>query len=210
MNETRKKIIKLIEPFMDKTLSNGCWVKNFVRWHIHNYYVYRKIIASTMIIETWGTCNFSEWQEFNENLQDNEEWVKVLDASKWEYQRNNICYLFETEWGEVDFYNHNIKRTIKDFMKHETTLFQKLTWEILGHYDITAVLKYIRKETYWSFEMKKEDSECFILNIYVTEKHMEENHTNPITYELPLKPLHLFSDTEEQELLELLTKLKNG
>ena len=66
--------------------------------------------------------------------------------------------------------------------------------KILWHYDITAVLKYIHKKLFIEF--------------YNEEViHCEDVKWNK--YNIPNKPLHLYTEQEEVLLLELLKKLWN-
>lgn len=80
--------------------------------------------------------------------------------------------------------------------------------------EITAVLKYIEKNIeYIKRILIKEDIIEIEKGIYTwTQFNSEEKPSKifwwSIYYEIPNKPLHLFSEIEEQELLSLLLKLK--
>lgn len=124
MNETRKEIIGLIEPYMDKTLSEGCL---YFRWN----------------------------------------------GIEWEYHINK------------DLYEDDVEMNFRGLIKNVT-----------GHYDITAVLKYVVKNWWWYFDDLKNES----INIF---KHSQSK----MIYKIPVKPLHLYSEQEDKDLLELLKKL---
>ena len=72
----------------------------------------------------------------------------------------------------------------------------------IGHYDITAVLKYIdnsyrdeRGMPWWDTLLELTPND---ININILEE----------LYMLPNKPLHLYTDKEDKQLLELLLKIK--
>ena len=151
MTDTRKAIIGIIEPYMDKTLSEGCVIKTaFGRFH-------------TMVSK--------------------EHFIDLVPYKEW---------LIWLNWQE----------------------------DILGHYDITAVLKFLdivwrqdsRIKEFWDLDISIYEGYIRILpqiNIEYANNPQEQYEKWFIfeTY-IPNKPLHLFSETEEQELLELLLKLK--
>ncbi len=120
MNETRKQIIELIEPFMVKTLSVGCYI---LEWN--------------NITQLWDL-----WYDF---------WAE----------------------NEKDFYN--------------------LWLQILWHYDITSVLKYIHS-TSWLVSSSYSDF------IYFSWFRRQD-------FKIPYKPLHLYDIEEEINLLKLLQQL---
>jgi len=133
MNETRKEIIGLIEPYMNKELSE--WV--FMR------------------IQTV-------------------EWENAL------VQKKCLQYFFDVE-----------KSSYCKFPWHSVS-------EILWHYDITAVLKCIRKVwKYWAVA---------ITSIWVIIWNKWEWFKK--IWDVPEKPLNLYSEQEDKNLLELLKKLK--
>ena len=127
MTETIKSIIELIEPYMDKTLSEWCLYK----------------------------------------FED-----EIYSMSKWE-ALNSSAFLESQEAWDTN---------------------------ILWHYDITAVLKYIKKKTiirifdvwdnYYSFELINK----------IWEKIWG--------FCIPNKPFHLYTDEEDKQLLDLLIKHK--
>lgn len=123
MNDTRKQIIELIEPYMDKTLSEGC-----------------------LILQ-------EDWSIIRANHMDND---SIYDAFV----------------GAM-----NLKK-------------------ILGHYDITTVLKYIWNR--WEMRIWKVGLEAHRIIIRTLWNWIQE---------IPNKPLHLYTEQEEKHLLKLLQKL---
>ena len=126
MNETRKKIIELIEPYMEKELSFGCIIEH----------------------------NLTKKQE-------------VVIESVWKYHTT------------LNFYANCEKEDIEK------------SWTIIWHYDITAVMKYIKRK--WIFTLPH-----WIDNIYFRDEFIDKE------YSIPNKPLNLYSEEEEKNLLELL------
>lgn len=162
MTETRKKIIKLIEPYMDKTLSEWCVV-------ILNS-VWQKYTEKPV---KWRYATFlSEWRYLSK--------TKVLTA-------NNANRRFKSSW-EIS--------------------------EILWHYDITAVLKYIVSKWYATinFIINETDLVNWELVRWIDFIYLYKNKlTNP-SWELswnkiPNKPLHLYTKQEDENLLELLQEI---
>lgn len=85
--------------------------------------------------------------------------------------------------------------------------------EILWHYDITAVLKYIGSVVWKDWNGNDIDYYC---HAYRTEIHLKEtriwndnNEIELLTWVFPNKPLHLYTEEEDKALLELLQKLWN-
>ena len=128
MNETRNKIINLIQDYMDKTLSEGCI------FNIDNWPMYQKIYDWEISKEWW-----------------------------------NIYY---QKWFGL-----------------------YIVWEIIWHYDITAVLKFINKLHKIAINFNWEFIQLLDYNNYVL-------------WLIPNKPLNLYSEQEEEDLLNLLTNLK--
>jgi len=152
MNETRKQIIELIEPYMDKSLWTWCYIE------IENWYPYWEITKE--IFKIW-----------NESVSNN----------------------------RVDNY------PIYDWACN----ISKIIW----HYSITSVLKYIADKwkdvlrvKIWVNEIEYQIWEAKIYELNTDSK--VQNYASCSYYYIENKPLHLFSDTEEKELLELLLKLK--
>ena len=72
-------------------------------------------------------------------------------------------------------------------------------YKIIWHYDITAVLKYIDSKWY---NIHNEQ------NNWVIYVYKSDWFDNPYLWIIQFKPLHLYTEQEEKELLELLLKLK--
>ena len=83
------------------------------------------------------------------------------------------------------------------YYTYDNKLPKWLIRKIIGHYDITAVLKYIELNK-WRFT--SDFSWLFIIDIL-------KNDWDNI-WEIPNKPLHLYTQEEKQNLLDLLLKLK--
>ena len=125
MNKLQTQITEYIKDYMDKTLSEGCYIQ-WPDWE------YAKVI--------WNTITL--WYLYKKEIR---------DMNPEQYKENEI----------------------------------KEIW----HYDITAVLKYIRKRWY--------------------EPRISLNPVNFIVCwnKIPNKPLHLYSEQENKDLLQLLKKL---
>jgi hypothetical protein len=86
--------------------------------------------------------------------------------------------------------------------KYKREWYKEEKWvidQIIGHYDITAVLKYIWNHD-WNFQQTYEDD--FIWMTWRTLKMSKSD------IRIPNKPLNLYSVDEEKELLELLSNLQ--
>lgn len=127
MTETRKQIIEIIEPFMDKTLSFWCIVYSKISSRYH-----------TLLNEK----NF------------------VLDVAYFTEK-------LELNWQE----------------------------EILWHYDITAVFRYLK-----SNDKLSSDIIIYKNSIWIHRYWYE-------ALCIPNKPLHLYTEEQDKNLLELLQKL---
>lgn len=139
MTETRKQIIELIEPYMDKTLSFWCLVFRRQSEDIH-------IVSNVSDCKRWISCPI-DW------------------------------------WGSI------ILNTGEDYYE-------------IGHYDITAVLKYIEnnEDFYTDFDWPANRVENF--KFIITD--VQDN----IIWTFPSKPLNLYTEREQKDLLELLEKLQ--
>ena len=133
ITETRKAIIELIEPYMNKTLSEWCLVKD----------------PSNQI-------------------------AKIISIHENFY---NVYYIWIWLWA----------------------IAKNCSLEIIWHYDITAVLKYIDKY-FISILCTKEITQDNIIWFDETFEEIE-------TYNIPNKPLHLYDTNEEENLLKLLQSL---
>ena len=106
------------------------------------------------------------------------------------YQRGDGIYLKYHK--DKDLYETDIELNIRG-----------LTVKIIGHYDICSVLKYIKQQEQFSFMFEEEDDDYFYFELKEQDFNWDQK-----TISIPLKPLHLYSEQEEKDLLELLLKLK--
>jgi len=151
MTNTRKAIIEIIEPYMDKALSEGCLIKRGLNTYRYLYRLWDKDFHRFMIVNQLNNTKLARFQK--DKLS--------IEAVFWRYIENKI----------------------------------------LWHYDITAVLKYI-ENIVWSSNLKIK---------WITQKEIIMQDTRKglyINIIFPNKPLHLYTEQEEKELLDLLTKLK--
>lgn len=150
MDDTRKQIIELIEPYMSKELSEGC------------------------ILDV-DKCNF-------------------YDGTWWVYRTKIIEY----KWELWVFY---ILKNEADWEEYQEFFsLEEIEWywyKILWHYDITAVLKYIHN-CKWAFDVMYWESGNIIITHYTNWRKQ---------YDFPWKPLHLYTQKEETNLLTLLQEL---
>lgn len=117
-------------------------------------------------------------------------WVKTEQNDEYiqiEFTEKNIRI-----WDIVYYWDENY--TLRWYRLTETN--HKVLW----HYDITAVLKYINLKINWEW------SEYF-LYIY-NEKILIYNKFIKDVIKINPKPLHLYTEQEDQDLLDLLTKLQ--
>ncbi len=97
---------------------------------------------------------------------------------------------------------------IGNWKKAEYVIIKKLKEvediKILWHYDITAVLKYV-KENWWFAEAwyKNRLDELDILYIEIWRWTVEDK----IRQYIPIKPLHLYTIEEKKALLKILKEL---
>ena len=146
MDKLQTQITEYIEPYMNKTLSEGCYVK--VYNEIDNYHKWDSEIG-----------RFLEW-----------------DIDSWTYMTSD----FVTQ--QLDYHNPII----------------------LGHYDITAVLKYMLGETTFVWNIFYYDWQL-ALSIWAKD---DDGYLYSYTRKIPNKPLNLYSEQENKDLLELLKKLQ--
>ena len=132
MNKLQQEIIEIIEPYMDKTLSEGCLIKD--------------------------------------KADDNS--IEIIKVDKE----------MKIEWNKV-IYTCDTTELIK----------------IIGHYDITAVLKYI-DATVWNSYLDFLGYSQYEIVLY--DKYSK------LRMEIPNKPLHLFTEQENKDLLEILKELQ--
>lgn len=157
MNETRKAIIELIAPYMDRTLGEWCLFMDYLDR------ICQMISIKDIMVSPWNrtTCDYPV-KEVEYRFTD-----KSLKRRKYEpwYNCQSILGDFPAWW-----YNE---------LGELLTASERYLWKTIGHYDITAVIKYITAN--------KWDKWCLDKIIY--------------------KPLYLYTEEEEKVLLDLLIKL---
>ena len=129
---------------------------------------------------------------------------KEIISIIWDYMNKTL-----SEWCLIDTWAKDLQKVtekIKVYWLFEIILDnkQKLTSykKIIGHYDITAVLKYI---TDYAKNYHITIDEIQWGDIWVDDYW---NRYNYQIWEMPNKPLHLYTQEEKQNLLDLLLKLK--
>lgn len=111
----------------------------------------------------------------------------------------------DVEWYCKIVMNDSEQKNVYECIYEETNEFWfyeiKDIKKILWHYDITAVLKYIGKKVYYI------NLDCLqeYIEIYKTK---DDLIAQEVFWFIPNKPLHLYTEQEEKNLLELLLKLK--
>ena len=85
-----------------------------------------------------------------------------------------------------------------NYYTYDNKLPKWLIRKIIGYYDITAVLKYFLPKYVISNYNNKE---IFINDTWIPE-------SRELWWIIPNKPLHLYTEKEEKDLLKLLLKLK--
>ncbi len=139
--------MELIQSYMDKTLSEGCYIK----------------------INSW------DWWDYGGSYSD------IIDRMRCDIETlEDVCI---------------------DKCEESQTWYKTDYWddvEILGHYDLTAVLKYV-------------ESIIWMDNIIFEWEYFQLWEWQSINYKIigkiPNKPLHLYTEEEQTNLLELLKKL---
>lgn len=100
-------------------------------------------------------------------------------------RQNDIFYLETWEFED---------KTISYIADNELYLVR----DIIGHYDITAVLNYITTICCYICERKDEIIDTDFIYYYLKDKS---------EFKIPNKPLHLYTEDEDKNLLELLQKI---
>lgn len=139
MNNTRKQIIELIYPYLEKDLVEGCYVQ------IHN-----------------NNCKVVQFT-----------WKNLKVWRCWDERYANYKY-----------------------PEHIWNLEDENNFKIIGHYDITAVLKYLQNKI--PFFVSMSDLQ-FLKNWKLRIQQL---------WEIPIKTLHLYTKKEEKDLLNILLTLK--
>ena len=111
------------------------------------------------------------------------------------------CLYFVDNWEEVvwDINNWNYDGEMVKYSNYDRDDFwydRYFVSKILGHYDITAVLKYI-----------SDSDNSFWIKIVTWNNDYIEVNTMRWTVIIPHKPLHLYNEQENKDLLELFNKL---
>ena len=176
--ETRKQIIELISDYMDKTLSEGCLFYDYLDR------MCRIISLKEILSSPWNVTRCYHKQKVVEYRFT--EYLERKDCEPW-YNEQSIWWEFPVWW-----YNAIWECIIAEEIYRGKTI---------GHYDITAVLKYIDN----SYRDKRWMPHWDIL-VELTPWDIHINIWEEL-YMLPNKPLSLYSEQEEKDLLELLTKI---
>ncbi len=155
MTKTREKIIGLIEPYMDKTLSEGCLITISVQ--------------------------------------------QIL----WDYITITVPFLRKTskESGRVDFsYLHPNGIIAEHCLSFQWCVQSGI--KIIWHYNITAVLKFIGQK--WYDYKKNTECELIAIKKFIWNGKWESEYI----WTIEDKPLHLYSEQEEKDLLDVLLLIK--
>lgn len=238
MKETRKAIIELIGDYMDKTVLNSdlLIVKSYKEWSFlvedeimygnfdickntatKNVNLWHLINNNNTIDKNHYICdicyplrgNFNNaiyerfWNIFKENndfLETRNELFK--DKNKLAQELKWKIYKLAYGCQELDVMRKNEQSSnIKDCLELIDIYEMELSpvFKLLWHYDITAVEKYIiwlNKSYDIQIDTDSDWEEKYILYFW---KYVSS---------FPNKPLHLYSEQEEKDLLDLLLKLK--
>ena len=105
----------------------------------------------------------------------------------------------DKEWGKWCLWQFEDETIMEmSWLEDKQDIHDTLEWtntKIIGHYDITAVLKYIYKQ-----------KTKIYISLNVIRVHYWPDMKSEI--EIPHKPINLYTDKENEELLKLLLKLK--
>lgn len=158
MNKLQQEIIEIIEPYMDKTLSEG-----------------------VIFYKKWNQTNVVDY--FNEESQEVDGMEIPDTVEEWYFK-------IKSNWDNKGFL---------DSIRRDKSIIE---FKIIWHYDITAVLKYIHSRWYyWSYCSKN----C----IEFADKSCVDDQEDWTTeFWIKNKPLHLYTEQENKDLLDLLKKIK--
>lgn len=179
MNKLQQEIIEIIEPYMDKTSWRGCIV--VCKWEIYAW------------PWNWTDC-FNDTYSLMEMITDDKSDCWHLLWEFWE------CWEYWNYLEDTKFKMFHFQADIEDWFPY---LDVEDLWEIVQvfwHYDITAVLKYI-KSFDWIMCYCFDDWNKF--QIY----KLADVNQDFWYYYIPNKPLHIYTEQENTLLLELLKKL---
>jgi len=131
-----------------------------------------------------------------------------LNNNWWNHISEDSCrsdYIYEKlEWYWKDLYTSNLAWA-EDLMK----MWCDQCWweieEILWHYDISSVLKYIIQND-WEIEIEEDNLLVSYLVVWLWGSLWLSEY-DAETY-IPNKPLHLYTEEEQADLLRLLKTLK--
>ena len=127
-------------------------------------------------------------------------YIIISNNILWYVDSMSVCIDWEKSEHNLSLSNFN---NDKDFFQDIPELEK-----ILGHYDITAVLKYILANLdcqifHRPFVKWRTYNELII----APKQDWIYKWVSKYNFEIPNKPLHLYTQQEEKDLLELLNKL---
>ena len=153
MNKLQQEIIEIIEPYMDKTLSEGCLIE------------------------------LLDWDKYRKHFRIIEDLCKDWDSPSMNFRTINVS---------------NIRKAMDKWIEHLHEDWDD--YKIIWHYDITAVLKYINENKNFDWRVD--------INWWINLYTIGDDYSDVQNFtELPYKPLHLYTEQENKDLLELLKKL---
>jgi len=154
MNKTREQIANIIEPCMNKTLSEGCLF-------ITEWYIWKHKDPDSDLFFIWDIYD-----------------TKSIDNT-----------------GDIAYKHRNQIIGYPDISDEELFINYKVD-KIIGHYDTTAVFDYMNwvsnKDWVWPI---------YFDNIVWTKDYWVCQKTNGWYIKIPKKPLHLYSDEQDKQLL---------
>lgn len=118
-------------------------------------------------------------------------WVKTRKSEYW-----------KLNWDEVRILNDDQYVDTKWIVRDRKLIDIIPIYEFCNdfEYDITAVLKYIYSNWDWT-------TDVWYSYIWLYTTQMMSLNTEKKELKIPNKPLHLYTEQEEKDLLELLNKL---
>lgn len=111
------------------------------------------------------------------------------------FQENTQAYSYIWDEGRIFWFN--------DCAEFCDDIFNANDYTILWHYDITALLKYLRSH-FGIIVLDWLGDKVF--DLYITTSNSIQ-HTN---YSIPNKPLHLYTEKEEVQVLEIINYINNN
>lgn len=129
----------------------------------------------------------------------------------WEHMDKTITEWCLIKWKkQLEKLSENKEDLERDFLSLDKQGIIKILW----HYDITAVFAFIEDNRYNLLNRWNRDyaNPKFHTIIYKDTWYIESDHQKMWDFvdwiEFKLKPLNLYTEQEEKDLLELLLKLK--